>query len=159
MRGVENRANSWSIIPVNVTERCVWFSCDGRQTHPRWTVRMCRWIPEEVLRTFSQFFHKHLNITFMEFWKRRSTQSHHESADSWFVSLYTQHGVSQTGWYGRWYPCILCHHFYLWFRYFRLIKLMKVNSCLLVSANSMHAGVCFHWSFKNWIKLRPLPGI
>lgn len=40
-------------------------------THPRWTVRMCRWIPEEVLRTFSQFFHKHLNITFMEFCKRR----------------------------------------------------------------------------------------
>lgn len=42
-----------------------------RPTHPRWTVRMCRWIPEEVLRTFSQFFHKHLNITFMEFCKRQ----------------------------------------------------------------------------------------
>lgn len=35
---------------------------------------MCRWIPEEVLRTFSQFFHKHLNITFMEFWKRCSEE-------------------------------------------------------------------------------------
>lgn len=32
---------------------------------------MCRWIPEEVLRTFSQFFHKHLNMTFIEFCKRR----------------------------------------------------------------------------------------
>lgn len=38
-------------------------------TYPRWTVRICRWIPEEVLRTFSQFFHKHLNITFMEFYR------------------------------------------------------------------------------------------
>lgn len=36
-------------------------------SYPRWTVRMCLWIPAAVLKTFPQFFHKHLNITFMEF--------------------------------------------------------------------------------------------
>ena len=44
------------------------------EPYPRWMVRTCLWIPEEVLRTFSQFFHRHLNITFMEFW---STEGQH----------------------------------------------------------------------------------
>lgn len=35
--------------------------------YPRWTVRICLWIPAAVLKTFPQFFHRHLNITFMEF--------------------------------------------------------------------------------------------
>lgn len=38
-------------------------------SYPRWMVRMCFWIPAAVLSTFPQFFHRHLNITFMEFWK------------------------------------------------------------------------------------------
>lgn len=37
-------------------------------SYPRWTVRMCFWIPAAVLSTFPQFFHRHLNITFIEFW-------------------------------------------------------------------------------------------
>lgn len=62
-----------SLINETADDRtaCVCLVFVWRQTtHPRWTVRMCRWIPEEVLRTFSQFFHKHLNITFMEFWRK-----------------------------------------------------------------------------------------
>lgn len=39
----------------------------GRAPYPRWMVRMCFWIPTAVLRTFPQFFQRHLNITFMEF--------------------------------------------------------------------------------------------
>lgn len=30
---------------------------------------MCFWMPAAVLSTFPQFFQRHLNITFMEFWK------------------------------------------------------------------------------------------
>lgn len=43
--------------------------------HPRWTPRMCFWIPAAVLSTFPQFFQRHLNITFMEFWRGESTES------------------------------------------------------------------------------------
>lgn len=30
---------------------------------------MCFWMPAAVLSTFPQLFQRHLNITFMEFWK------------------------------------------------------------------------------------------
>lgn len=36
-------------------------------SYPRWMVRMCLWMPAAVLSTLPQFFHRHLNITFMEF--------------------------------------------------------------------------------------------
>lgn len=54
--------------------------------YPRCTVRMCFCIPEELLRTLPQLFHKHLNITLVEFcrretsgwqpWPRRRPQRH-----------------------------------------------------------------------------------
>lgn len=31
---------------------------------------MCLWMPAAVLKTFPQFFHRHLNITFMEFCRK-----------------------------------------------------------------------------------------
>jgi hypothetical protein len=42
---------------------------DGGLPYPRWTVRMCFWMPAAVLSTLPQFFQRHLNITFMEFYK------------------------------------------------------------------------------------------
>lgn len=42
----------------------------GGLPYPRWMVRMCFWIPAAVLSTFPQFFHRHLNITFIEFCKQ-----------------------------------------------------------------------------------------
>lgn len=41
----------------------------GDGAYPRCTARMCFWMPAAVLSTFPQFFQRHLNITFMEFWK------------------------------------------------------------------------------------------
>lgn len=45
---------------------------------------MCFWIPAAVLSTFPQFFQRHLNITFMEFWRRERTgeQSGNEPANA-----------------------------------------------------------------------------
>lgn len=52
--------------------------CSGLQlvcvcvcVYPRWMVRMCLWMPAVVLRTLPQFFHRHLNITFMEFCRKQ----------------------------------------------------------------------------------------
>lgn len=42
--------------------------------YPRWMVRMCLWMPAAVLSTLPQFFHRHLNITFMEFCKKHKVQ-------------------------------------------------------------------------------------
>ena len=36
---------------------------------------MCLWMPAAVLNTFPQFFHRHLNMTFMEFWGDKHGQS------------------------------------------------------------------------------------
>lgn len=44
-------------------------------SYPRWMVRMCLWMPAAVLSTLPQFFHRHLNITFMEFCRKHTTGS------------------------------------------------------------------------------------
>lgn len=41
-------------------------------SYPRWMVRMCLWMPAAVLSTLPQFFHRHLNITFMEFCRKHA---------------------------------------------------------------------------------------
>lgn len=43
-----------------------------RVSNPRWMVRMCLWMPAAVLSTLPQFFHRHLNITFMEFCRKHT---------------------------------------------------------------------------------------
>lgn len=49
---------------------CVWLN----MFYPRWMVRMCLWMPAAVLSTLPQFFHRHLNITFIEFCRKRNRQ-------------------------------------------------------------------------------------
>lgn len=43
--------------------------------YPRCMVRMCFCIPEELLRTLPQLFHKHLNITLVEFCRREVSKA------------------------------------------------------------------------------------
>lgn len=47
--------------------------------YPRWTARMCFWMPAAVFSTLPQFFQRHLNITFMEFYGKKKRQHHNAS--------------------------------------------------------------------------------
>lgn len=123
----------------------VFFWTVGRKAHPRWRMRMWRFIPTRDVSTLAQLGHKHLNAPLLEICHREETALSCYKHYSAFIST-----ICST---------LLCHHTHLAPPGLRLILWPRLHEQPLIHPLP-HAAVCLGdgwWGSRTDAAVLPAP--